>query len=80
MTDSPGICVCWTLGVYNAAGRCRGHMLKMKMDIYHHAVPRRGQAKRGIEAAWKEKMSYRVGLVGGRMRIVWHGEKNESER
>lgn len=77
--DSPGICVCWTLGVFDAAGRCRGHMLKMKMGIYHHAALRKGQAKQGIEAAWKEQMSYRVCFVGGRTRIVWRGETDESE-
>lgn len=31
-------CMCLTLCV--PAGKRRGHMLKMKMDIYHHRVER----------------------------------------
>lgn len=52
-------CMCLTLCV--PAGKRRGHMLKMKMDIYHHRELREGKRRRRVVAggnvtAQKEKM------------------------
>lgn len=65
-------CMCLTLCV--PAGKRRGHMLRMKMDIYHHRELREGERRRrgvagGNVTAEKEKMKNGgVGLRGGGVR------------
>lgn len=65
-------CVCLTLCV--PVGKHRGHMLKMKMDIYHHRELREGERRREVVAGGNEKWGCRE---GGRMRRVWDEESKK---
>lgn len=74
-------CMCLTLCV--PAGKHRGHMLKMKMDIYHHRELGEGRAweegwEGGNVTSAKEKMKKRWGCgEDGRTGIDLNGEEGK---
>lgn len=70
--------MCLTLCV--PAGERRGHMLKMKMDIYHHRELRVGERRRRIVAGENvEEEKMKNGGVG-KLRIVWEGKRQKESR
>jgi len=77
-------CMCLTLCV--PAGKRRGHMLKMKMDIYHHRELREGERRRRVVAGGnvtgeKEKMKNGGVVKGGALSLrVREGNGEQRKR